>query len=274
MPSTPCYLAATEAEAAAIGAALFEQFVAHKRLTDPEAVTADGHVIHRSPLTGELEPERNLSTGWGAPRPAVQGYFLPMPQHEAYSEVPSTLISKGFNPWPMRIDAEENALPAWVQPVGAHDAYVLGAWVTHNGYDYCSLVEANVWEPTPQSTLWRISPDPGPLPWVQPTGSMDAYSIGDKVTYTAAGRDETLWESNIDANVYVPGDDVADRWWKPITDAGPEVLPWVQPTPGTAAAPYEIEARVSHDGKTWRSLVQLNVWAPSGTGAYGWEEVA
>jgi len=36
---------------------------------------------------------------------------------------------------------------AWVQPSGAHDAYSLGARVTHNGATWESTVAANVWEP-------------------------------------------------------------------------------------------------------------------------------
>jgi hypothetical protein len=35
----------------------------------------------------------------------------------------------------------------WVQPQGAHDAYDLGAIVTHNGSTWESNVAANVWEP-------------------------------------------------------------------------------------------------------------------------------
>lgn len=39
------------------------------------------------------------------------------------------------------------ALPAWVQPLGAQDAYPLGAQVTHNGFSWESTFAANVWEP-------------------------------------------------------------------------------------------------------------------------------
>lgn len=35
----------------------------------------------------------------------------------------------------------------WVQPAGAHDAYALGAQVTHNGSVWESTFAANVWEP-------------------------------------------------------------------------------------------------------------------------------
>ncbi len=37
--------------------------------------------------------------------------------------------------------------PAWVQPTGAQDDYDLGARVSHNGQNWESTVNANVWEP-------------------------------------------------------------------------------------------------------------------------------
>ena len=47
--------------------------------------------------------------------------------------------------WP-KVAAGED-YPPWVQPTGAHDAYALGARVTHNGQNWESLYAANVWEP-------------------------------------------------------------------------------------------------------------------------------
>lgn len=37
--------------------------------------------------------------------------------------------------------------PEWIQPTGAHNAYALGAKVSHNGKHWVSDVDANVWEP-------------------------------------------------------------------------------------------------------------------------------
>ena len=37
--------------------------------------------------------------------------------------------------------------PEWSQPLGAHDAYPLGAKVSHNGKKWVSDVASNVWEP-------------------------------------------------------------------------------------------------------------------------------
>ena len=47
----------------------------------------------------------------------------------------------------VRIDDPAEEWPEWRQPQGAHDAYVLGAKVSHNGKHWTSDVAANVWEP-------------------------------------------------------------------------------------------------------------------------------
>jgi hypothetical protein len=263
---------------AAVEAAEAETFAAFRDLVaeaDPEAIAEDGTIIGRNAATGELEPDATRTTGYfGEPQPSVQGWFYPEPEEEALQladpAATGVEVVEHLNPWPVLMrGAEAPPLPAWVQPQGAHDAYPLGMWVSHQGADYCSLLEANVWEPSPQSTFWRISPDPGPLPWVQPSGAMDAYDTGDRVTHTVAGRETDLWESNIPANVYEPGaDGTFDRWWKPITDAGGEILPWVQPMPGTANVPYEVGAKVHHDEAIWTSTTVLNVWEP---GVFGWD---
>ena len=47
----------------------------------------------------------------------------------------------------VRIDDPAEEWPEWRQPQGAHDAYALGAKVSHNGKHWTSDVAANVWEP-------------------------------------------------------------------------------------------------------------------------------
>lgn len=37
--------------------------------------------------------------------------------------------------------------PEWIQPIGAHDAYAMGAKVSHAGKHWTSDVDGNVWEP-------------------------------------------------------------------------------------------------------------------------------
>ena len=37
--------------------------------------------------------------------------------------------------------------PEWVQPIGAHDAYAKGDKASHNGKNWVSTADNNVWEP-------------------------------------------------------------------------------------------------------------------------------
>jgi len=62
--------------------------------------------------------------------------------------------------WKLYVPPSEGPQP-WVQPLGSEDAYPRDAQVTHQPaaftevHLWTSLVEANVWEPTPaNSTLW------------------------------------------------------------------------------------------------------------------------
>ena len=68
------------------------------------------------------------------------------------------------------------------------------------------------WVPDDEPSLYdAIGLDEQGYPvWSPPTGSHDAYSIGDIVNY-----DGTLYRSKIDGNTTVPGSD--DRWWELYT---------------------------------------------------------
>jgi len=41
----------------------------------------------------------------------------------------------------------DGAVAAWVQPTGAHDAYMVHSQVLHTGQFWMSLIDNNVWEP-------------------------------------------------------------------------------------------------------------------------------
>lgn len=47
----------------------------------------------------------------------------------------------------VRIDDPAEEWPEWRQPEGAHDAYPLGARVSHVGKRWTSDIDGNVWEP-------------------------------------------------------------------------------------------------------------------------------
>ena len=45
--------------------------------------------------------------------------------------------------------------PEWKQPTGAHDAYFLGAKVSHNGKKWISQIDANTTEPGTDERYWK-----------------------------------------------------------------------------------------------------------------------
>lgn len=60
----------------------------------------------------------------------------------------------------------------------------------------------------------------------------------------------------------------APSLWARVLIPDPEVIPeWVQPD---STNPYMHGDRVTHNGSTWVSIIDNNVWEP---GVYGWEVV-
>jgi hypothetical protein len=71
----------------------------------------------------------------------------------------------------------------WVQPLGAHDAYPIGAKVTDGGYTWQNTIAANVWKPG--VTGWtNLTPPPVSPNW---SGASVAYKVNDLVIYTPNG---------------------------------------------------------------------------------------
>lgn len=95
-----------------------------------------------------------------------------------------------------------------------------------------------------------------PPVWAQPTGAHDAYDKGAHVYYNGK-----VWESTILGNVWAPG----VSGWKEVVGESTEAPAWVQPT--GAHDSYAKDSVVAYAGKTWKSLVDANVWEP---GLYGW----
>lgn len=75
----------------------------------------------------------------------------------------------------------------WVQPEGAHDAYLSGDIVEHDDKMWASTIDYNVWEPGVSG--WREQPGededgtPTVPDYLPPTGAHDAYMAGDRVMF-------------------------------------------------------------------------------------------
>ncbi len=90
------------------------------------------------------------------------------------------------------------------------------------------------------------------------------YIAGDRVRY----NDELyrcLTDHTSESSTWVPTD--APSLWTKVLIPNPEVIPeWVQPE---STNPYQLNDKVTHNGKTWICTVNNNVWEP---GVYGWAE--
>lgn len=103
------------------------------------------------------------------------------------------------------------------------------------------------------------------------SGAAIHYEVGDRRRY---GDDNTLYKC-------ITAHDSQDTWnpvdapslWAKILIPDPSVIPaWEQP--GSTNG-YSIGDKVTHNGKTWESLINNNVWEPGVVGTEAlWKEVS
>ena len=94
------------------------------------------------------------------------------------------------------------AYPLWVSP----KAYAVNDIVNYQSTQAYRCIQAHTsqvnWQPPLVPALWTVyvPASAGPQPWVQPTGSSDAYALGAQVTHLGH-----LWTSTVADNVWEPG---------------------------------------------------------------------
>ena len=95
------------------------------------------------------------------------------------------------------------------------------------------------------------------------------YAVGDRVRY--AGTLYRCLQPHTAQEPWNPAD-APSLWAKVLTDPSGAILPWEQPD---STNPYMKGDKVTHNGKTWESLVDNNVWEPGAVGTESlWKEVA
>ena len=99
-------------------------------------------------------------------------------------------------------------------------------------------------------------------PWDQ---NGEEYAAGDRVQY--GGKLYKVLTSHISQPTWAP--DVAVSLFAEVLAGqdGTDIGEWVQPD---STNPYMKGDKVTHNGKTWVSDIDNNVWEP---GVYGWSEV-
>lgn len=94
----------------------------------------------------------DLFESWVADKDYTVGKIVTRPNGNLYKCVQAQRSQADWEPentpalWTKIGDPSEE-YPEWSQPLGAHDAYPLGAKVSHNGKKWVNDVANNVWEP-------------------------------------------------------------------------------------------------------------------------------
>ena len=94
----------------------------------------------------------DLFEAWVTDKDYAVGKIVTRPNGNLYKCVQAHRSQAGWEPentpalWTKIGDPSEE-YPEWSQPLGAHDAYPLGAKVSHNGKKWVNDVASNVWEP-------------------------------------------------------------------------------------------------------------------------------
>lgn len=95
------------------------------------------------------------------------------------------------------------------------------------------------------------------------SGNSVAYATGDRLQYDGALY--KCLQAHTSQDGWTPT--AAPSLWAKVLIPDPETIPeWVQPD---STNPYMAGDKVTHNGKTWVSDIDNNVWSP---GEYGWSE--
>lgn len=104
------------------------------------------------------------------------------------------------------------------------------------------------------------------VPLIYPAWSGDgiSYAAGDRVMY--GGVLYKCLQAHTSQSTWTPTD-APSLWTKVLIPTPGEIPDWEQPE---STNPYMKGDKVTHNGKTWVSDIDNNVWEP---GVYGWTEV-
>ena len=104
------------------------------------------------------------------------------------------------------------------------------------------------------------------VPIIYPAWSGESadYKVGDRVLY--GGTLYRCITAHTSQAAWTPTD-APSLWTKVLIPTPGEIPEWEQPS---STNPYSKGDKVTHNGKTWTSDIDGNVWEP---GVYGWTEV-
>lgn len=244
--------------------------VNRRRIIENAKEQAEKNTIEYSEAIG-----RRTGDAWDQPTGAHDAYPLNFQVSHGgklwVNIIPTNVWEPGTTGW-REVATDENGVPEWIQPLGAHDAYQTGDEVSYEGVVYVSTADMNVDNPT--GNTWTMK-YPVILDWEQPSGSWDAYRTGSLVRF-----DGKVYETTVDYNVWEPGVhgwtvveevpevEIDPEEPTPVDPEGedpapeePSVPEFVKPTGGHDA--YSVGDRVMFEGAVWESTADNNVYSPT-----------
>ena len=164
----------------------------------PQEITGHAAVLYINPLTLELWFEY------------VERELTPKEQEEKLGQEILNLKLMGRLVTKDKILANELTEEELLSLVGIYPNYEVGVnyaiqdIINYKGKLY-EVIQAHTsqesWLPENTPALYTSKMPAGTIPeWQQPTGSHDAYNIGDLVTFEGV-----VWESEVDSNTWQPG---------------------------------------------------------------------
>lgn len=73
--------------------------------------------------------------------------------HTSAEEWPPNIVTNLYK----QIGITREGYPEWVQPLGTSDAYSKGDIVSYKGILYRSIIDANVWSPDANPSVWEVA---------------------------------------------------------------------------------------------------------------------
>lgn len=157
------------------------------------------------------------------------------------------------------------------------DTYIIGDVRNYHNVPY-KCVQAHDstanadWTPEATPALWMQyhgTTLESARTWVAPTGAQDMYKAGEYMIYTDGKTYKCLSDTTYSPTDYAQAWEVQGGTSGGETGGGGEatIAAWVQPAGAQDA--YKKGDIVTHNGKTWESTADNNVWEP---GVYGWVE--
>lgn len=156
--------------------------------------------------TDELMQVAAILPNWDASKTYVADDIVRYQQslYQAHGNVPANTVPDAATDKWMDLMKPVDGVARWIQPNSAENAYDSAAVVMHDGQQWSSNEDYNMYEPGVDG--WTSKGD-AVAEWTQPTDANNAYAEGAVVRHNGK-----RWVSTVSGNVWEPGASGVTQW--------------------------------------------------------------